>query len=355
MTPKNIFTIARRGSADDEDQLTELLAYLFQEEPGALDAWLKSLGLDGEAWSWQTQSVIPGGRLDLVVEHDQAVVIVESKLGSSTDYLQCIKYIAWLRQVDAERRKVLVLVTKYDEPWPRGIPEFASDDVELRNLRWWDVATSLANHESSLASDLAAMLAQERMTIPPPVSREMSSDWSALAPTVHALLEEARPQLRKLSTRPTRQRLTGVENALYQSIHCFTYFERAQVVVGISATREDLERHRYFSASGTPVAGAVMAASVRDPLLSIEEQARAAKLATEGAGRNDVVGAAWGTWPTIAGSATDVLRAGEFRAQVDELVSFTREAVEHFRAVGFLRDEAPVRVGAESSVEAVIP
>jgi hypothetical protein len=225
--------------------------------------------------------------------------------------------------------------------------------VELRSVRWWDVATLLANHESSLARDLAAMLAQERMTIPPPVTRELSSDWGALAPTVHALLEEARPYLRKLSTKPTRQRLTGVENALYQSIHCFTYFERAQVVVGIAATREDLERHRYFRAPGAPAAGAVIAASVRDPLLTIEEQARAAKLATDGAGRDDVVGAAWGTWPTIARSATEVLRAGEFRAQVDELVSFTREALDHFRAVGFLRDEAPVHVGAKSSMGAI--
>jgi hypothetical protein len=109
VTPKNIFTIARRGSADDEDQLTELLAYLFQEEPSALDAWLTSLGLDGELSSWRTQCVIPGGRLDFVVEHDQAVLIVESKLGSSTDYLQCSKYIDWLREVGTERRKALCL------------------------------------------------------------------------------------------------------------------------------------------------------------------------------------------------------------------------------------------------------
>ena len=37
---KNIFLIGRRGHERDEDQLTEMLAYLWQEHSVALDDWL---------------------------------------------------------------------------------------------------------------------------------------------------------------------------------------------------------------------------------------------------------------------------------------------------------------------------
>lgn len=42
---KNIFLIGRRGHEGDEDQLTEMLAFLWQEDRGALARWLDSLGL----------------------------------------------------------------------------------------------------------------------------------------------------------------------------------------------------------------------------------------------------------------------------------------------------------------------
>ena len=49
---KNIFLIARRGREGLEDQLTELLAFLWQEEPELLGRWLATLGIDagGEPW-----------------------------------------------------------------------------------------------------------------------------------------------------------------------------------------------------------------------------------------------------------------------------------------------------------------
>ncbi len=40
---KNIFLLARRGHERDEDQLTELLAFLWQQEAETLPRWLSSL------------------------------------------------------------------------------------------------------------------------------------------------------------------------------------------------------------------------------------------------------------------------------------------------------------------------
>ena len=37
---KNIFLIGRRGHEGDEDQLTEMLAFLWQQEPEVLSNWL---------------------------------------------------------------------------------------------------------------------------------------------------------------------------------------------------------------------------------------------------------------------------------------------------------------------------
>ena len=56
---KNIFGIGRRGREGDEDQLTEMLAFLWQEQPRALNAWLDSVGLalDSEVPHVQTQLI----------------------------------------------------------------------------------------------------------------------------------------------------------------------------------------------------------------------------------------------------------------------------------------------------------
>jgi hypothetical protein len=77
---KNIFRIARRGSADDEDQLTELLACLIQEEPEVAPALLRQLGFEGQSCSATTQRRIQDGRLDLEIKAPGISVVIESKL-----------------------------------------------------------------------------------------------------------------------------------------------------------------------------------------------------------------------------------------------------------------------------------
>lgn len=128
---KNIFSIARRGSTDDENQLTELLAYLIQEEPAIASVLLSDFGHKTRSSSVTTQQKVLGGRLDLELEAPRACVVVESKLGSTTDFDQCAKYIEYLASKPAPVR-ALVLLTKLPEPWPGGVEALASQrDVQL--------------------------------------------------------------------------------------------------------------------------------------------------------------------------------------------------------------------------------
>ena len=72
---KNIFLIARRGHEGLEDQLTELLAFLWQEEPELLGRWLATLSIDvGAEPVVTTQRGVVDGRLDIEVAGDAGVV-----------------------------------------------------------------------------------------------------------------------------------------------------------------------------------------------------------------------------------------------------------------------------------------
>ncbi len=79
---KNIFLIGRRPG--DEDQLTEMLAFLWQEQPELVETWLGSLGLKWEPglWEIETQFVLPSGkRPDIAITTPAGKTLVESKLG----------------------------------------------------------------------------------------------------------------------------------------------------------------------------------------------------------------------------------------------------------------------------------
>ena len=113
---KNIFLIGRRGHEGDEDQLTEMLAFLWQEDPEALNRWLDSLGLptDGGIAELETQFTIPSGkRPDIMVRSNDATTLVESKLRSGFGETQIADYLGFLAEQDGSR--ALVLLTQRPE------------------------------------------------------------------------------------------------------------------------------------------------------------------------------------------------------------------------------------------------
>jgi hypothetical protein len=337
----NIFSIARRGSHDDEDQLTELMAWLLHEEPDVAAGLVEGFGFEAKPTSIATQVKVLGGRLDLeLTTTGTARVAIESKLGSATDFAQCEKYIDHLAAQD-EPVRTLLLLTKLREPWPDGIQELAADrNVHLVARRWWDVTSLLRTTQISLAHDFATMLEDEGLVVPGPLQ---DADWTGSAeipPAATALLTELKPGLTSLSVGFRRGILTRGRSTNYRSIYYLAYFKRAQVGPGLAASWLDLSSHRQLKASREPLEGPVIAVSVLDPSLPEEDRPAAADEAVSQGG-DGVVGSCWAKFPTRAAPASSVLTASDFAGQVEQALEFTRATVEHFREIGYLKDVQP--------------
>lgn len=339
---KNIFAIARRGSTGDEDQLTELLAYLIQEQPAIASKLLADFGYKHVPSSTlKTQRCVVGGRLDLEFEVPEcASVVVESKLGATIGARQCKKYIEHLASKPQKVRS-LVKLTKLHEPWPEGIEEFAAKhNVELVARRWWDVTSLLrgASIGGPLANDFAEMLVDEGIVVPGRLTEDDWADSSEIPPAAIALVAELKGMLAQLSTGFRRQAIFRGRDLGFRSLYCLAYFERAQVGAGLAATWKDLVLHRRLKSIRDAIEGPVIACSVMNPSLGSEAEHRVAAEQAVSRGGNDVVGSCWGKFPTRAASATSVLTAPGFLGQVEQAVEYARATVKHFREVEYLAD-----------------
>ena len=175
---KNIFLIGRRGHEGDEDQLTEMLAYLWQEHSMALDDWLTSLGADAAPGiEVETQFTLPSGkRPDIKITWPGWTVLVESKLQSGFGDTQISDYLDYLAGVDG--RRMLVLLTERPETVPDDLKVRAdASRVELVSRRWHDMATHIGEPgEETLAGDFIQLLIREKLVKPQPID---SSSWAA--------------------------------------------------------------------------------------------------------------------------------------------------------------------------------
>jgi hypothetical protein len=175
---KNIFLIGRRGHENDEDQLTEMLAFLWQELPGARDAWLSSLGLvHEEPVDVETQFSLPSGRRpDLAIRSSEALTLVESKLGAGFHDSQVAEYLRYLGGETG--RRALVLMTKRPEEIRVQDRQLASElGVGLRAERWQDMANAIGEvSDDTLEGDFVRLLVREGLVKPPPFT---TADWDA--------------------------------------------------------------------------------------------------------------------------------------------------------------------------------
>lgn len=336
---KNIFAIARYRSTGDEDQLTQLLAYLIQERPAIASTLLAKFGYDIPTSSVNAERCVAGGRLDLEFEAPRARIVVESKLGAKLGADQCEKYIDHLAtRPEPLLIRSLVKLTKLHEPWPEGIEELAAKrNVELVARRWWDVTSLLRRTGIGLAIDFAEMLEDEGIVVPGPLTEDDWADPSEIPPAASALVAELRGKLAQLSTGFRRQAIFKGRDSGFRSLYCLAFFERAQIGPGLAARWEDLVLHRRLKPAHGLVEGPVIACSVLNPLLSVAEQRKEAEKAVS-LGGSDVVGSCHGKFPTRATSATSVLTAPDFLGQVEQAVEYARATVEHFRQIKYLTD-----------------
>ncbi len=339
---KNIFRIAR-SRAGPEDQLTELLAFLWQEEPELLVRWLATLGIDaGAELTVATQRGVVDGRLDIEVAGAASVVIVESKLGSTTSFEQMQTYIAHARDAVPTGERAIVLLTQSHEEWPLGIKELASapPKVRLIRCRWQALGESVREHGDVLAQDFVHMLEREDLVTPDPIRSEDWGTWSRagdIAGRLWALLDEVRPEIETFAD-GYRSASRGVgTHWLYRNFR----FQSIEIGVGFASSRRGhVMGCRFAPARPAPERDddPVIYAWAYDPTLADDEYARAANDAVSSAAKlapESARGVSWGANPSRVAIASAIVVASDFQGQLADVVAFARETASLFARAGY--------------------
>lgn len=336
---KNIFMIGRRTG--NEDQLTEMLAFLWQENPGTLDRWLQAIGLptDTEQATVETQFVLPNGkRPDISVRTATAWTLVESKLGAGFGSTQIADYLAALSQAK-EPRRALVLLTQKPEPIPTDLSHAASENgVGLISQRWHDMAEALENdepdvegvlEEGSLSHDFITLLIREGLVKPDPLNAEAWATWNAGYNTllkIETFLDELDPHVQLLQ--PASKKQSG---STRRWVYRVWRADALGLGLGFGAAASDRSPHT------DPIIFAFVGNSNASP-----EMAKQAVLAEPGGRQwwfNEQLQASCGLiyeWPALARPARSVLRSTAFEEQVVEVIGFLEEARNYYRGRGFL-------------------
>lgn len=333
---KNIFLIGRREG--DEDQLTEMLAFLWQEHPDLVETWLASLGFTWEpgVWEIETQLVLPSGkRPDIAVTTPAGRTLVESKLGSGFGDTQVSDYLDYLEEREGER--ALILLTQRPESVPPDLEVRALESgVTLISTRWNEMASRIADPgDETLAGDFLQLLIREGLVKPEPF---VDDDWRVwnkgykVLLRVDALLDELDPHMRRLDPSLKRRGSPGLTKQWIYKVWRGDSFE---VGLGLGAAGGHTPSEpNIFAFVGNPSAA-------RDQAIT----AVGARSEKPNEWRHDAETEEWYgllyDWPCIARDAADVLLGESFEDQVHEAAAFARNAVAYFRSRGYLPNKSP--------------
>lgn len=307
-----------------------MLAWLLERERQLIPTWVSTLGMEvkeDDVWEVETQRSIPSGFLDLVLfVPGRSLVIVESKLGSTTDYEQITKYVRYARQEPATR-SALVLMTQHPHPWPDGVRQEAEKvpAVELLQRRWQQMADFLAQTDSDLAHEFVAMLEGEKLAMPRPITVADLAAWSKgdhVRKRLERLLKEAELPMRQLE--PNWQNSGAVRLASNGLIYRLVHFQRLSV--GLA----------FWPADDTEGKGLVVG-YVLNTQLPLDQQRAASKAAVARAANPMVRLSGWseGYVQRNADAAT-VLGHSDFTDQVANLVDYVRDTIAYFRSIDYL-------------------
>lgn len=337
---KNIFLIGRRGNERDEDQLTEMLAFLWQEVPEKLVAWLASLGLLGEsgAVEVETQFVLPSGkRPDIAIMAPGRCILVESKLGSGFGGTQIPDYLDYLGGLEGLR--ALVLLTERPESVPPDLQARSQAlNVVLISNRWHDMAEHIGDSgDESLAGDFVHLLVREGLVKPTPFEADDWNAWNAgynVLLRADAFLDELDPLVKRLDPSARRRGSPGLTKRWIYKVWRGDSFE---VGLGLGAAGG-------FSPSSPPI----IFAFVSNPNAGREDAVRAVGASLEKPGewsydaqRDEWCGLIY-DWPCIACDAKDVLIGDSFEKQLSQAADFMRKTARHFQSRGYMPAKPPL-------------
>jgi len=321
---KNIFAIGRKGHKGDEDQLTEMLAFLWQEAPELVPLWLgRLLPQLGRVSDWivDTQVVLPSKRrpdVRLRVS-GEAVVLIESKLDADEGDRQLQDYAEYLI-AEPEPTKALIFLTQ--KPASSNLPTV--EGVSVHHVRWQTMRDVLDGSRNPLARDFREMLTEEGLVVPTKITPEEWGAWAhsfEISDRVIEIMNEAQPHLIKLE--PGYQK-TGPTTSNATNLLRIQTFAHSQFALLFSPGKF----HGYEGHIGL----IAINSEVTDPAQRRSRaEAAAAKLGPD----------AWvhyGDWVGVYAPVRVVLGDCEdFQAQVRAAVSFAREALGRLRDVGYLR------------------
>lgn len=328
---KNIFLIGRTNSRGHENQLTEMLAYLFQQHPELIGVWLKKVGLvvpEGD-WAVHTQRGIESGFLDLVLEiPGRATVIVESKLGSTTDYLQIQKYLGYLAALPTGMLKALVFMTQKPEDLPAGVEREKQDDVELLPRRWQLMGDVLRSSEVELGEDFATMLEQEDMVTPDAIHGADVENWNTgvrVGRGLGTILDEATREISGLE-----EGLQKVGAVVYSGnglIYRLFHFRVLSLGVGFWPVKDIAKVGELALVNGY----------VLNTTLPVSARKQAGQGAVAKAASVRVAMSGWAEHYVLRSlPLSEVLTEPDFAGQVTQMIEFSRETVAFFRALEYL-------------------
>lgn len=161
---QNIFLLGRRESA--EDQLTEMLVWLATAVPevglATVELGLPNMEVEPSTLTISTQHRIVKGRLDALIESDELLLVVESKLDTDYGDGRLVKYLNWLGEEANGRRAALMTLTAKNAPWPSDAVGRAEKlAVVAARRRWTEFYESLASILEGELEPLSARLVEE--------------------------------------------------------------------------------------------------------------------------------------------------------------------------------------------------
>ena len=152
----------RENRSPEEDYITELIAYIFQNQKGILTSFLKECNIlqDGdkiECARVSTQYVLDHSecRPDIVIKltkgnKKQSIIFIENKINAEEGPNQLHRYFTYLSKIKQKniRSRHLAYITKnYDSKDDLDFLSNNNDEVSFSQLRWWQIYQLLKPYE----------------------------------------------------------------------------------------------------------------------------------------------------------------------------------------------------------------
>jgi hypothetical protein len=244
----NVFAIGRRSH--DEDQLTEMLAWLVARVPQVGHALIR-LAFDDDfgvvEFTCTTQSGIEGGRLDALFTGSDFALVIESKIESDFGADQIERYLDWLEVVHGRRaRRGLLTLTKRPLSTERLAELTARDGVAGSAHLWEELHERLGDLpevdelQRVLVDEFLEMLEQEGLIPVKPFDPENElTSWHGASRTVdrfHTFFDACKPEIaEKLDASPVPNKKSAGPGHIWQE---FQFSDGARLTVGLDCSSE---------------------------------------------------------------------------------------------------------------------